>query len=227
MNANTKSSKPTRSTKPTPKKSVKTLKPTSTTMSFTFALKLVKAIHLYLSNVWISLSGFLMALVQPMWLYFLSIPFASSTSSLDVESLSTPKTTPNYASMPLAHMQSSRTNGRKSKRSVTQFTSQGSTVLVQMEHPSPNLSTGPITLSNPKPRKRGPAQATSSPESGASSAAPKLRAAPAVTSTPSSPSKSSKSQPSLLKKKSSKSLEKPKTSARGQTTLKSTPSKKP
>ena len=227
MNANMKSSKPTQSTKTTPKKSVKTLKPTSTTMSFTFALKLVKAILRFLNSVWTSLTGYLTDSVLQTSLYFQSIQSESSTSSSEEASLSTPKTTRNYASMPLAPTQSSKKSGQKLPKSVTRYINPDLTVSVPMVPASVNLSTGPTTTSSPKPRKRGAAQANSSQANGANSAVLKRRAERAAILTPSSQSKTSKSQPSLLKKKSSKSLEKPKTSARGQTTLKSTPSKKP
>ena len=227
MNQITKKFKSTKSTKRIHPMNETISRLTSITTFFMCVPKLVRVIHLYLSNVWTSLSGFLTDSAQPMWLYFLSTPFGSSTSNSDVVSPSMPKTTPNYASMPSVRTPSSKKSSQKLKKSVTRYISPDLTVSVPMVPASVNWSTGPTTSSNPRPKKRGAAQVNSFQANGASSAAPKQPAVRAAILTPSSPSKTLKNQPSSPKKKLLKSSEKPKTSARGQTTSKNTPLKKP
>jgi len=133
--------------------------------------------------------------------YFLSTPFASSTSSLEKASQSPHKTTHSSDSTPSVRTPSSKKISQNSKKLATQSTNRASKASQQTAQPSPNSSTGRSTSSNQKPRKRGVAQATSSRANGASSAKPKRNAAPARTSTTSSQSSSSKRPHSSAKKK--------------------------
>ena len=156
---------------------------TSIITFYMFAAKSVKAIPRYLNSVWISLTGLLTVLVQPMWLYFLSTPFVSSTSSSAKAFPSTRKTTRSSGSTPLAPTPSSKKNGPTSKKSATRSTSLAWIASLPTAQRSQNSSTGQITSSNPKPKKRGPAQASSSQANGASSAKPKRSAGRGRTST--------------------------------------------
>jgi len=193
-----------------PRTTTKNSKATSTATSCTFGLRLATATYHYLSNAWISVNGFLTALVQRTWSFFLSIPFASSTLSSEKASRSMPKITRSSGSTRSAPTPSSKKTTQNLRKSVTRYISPDLTVSVPMVPRSVNLSTGPTTTLKQKPRKRGAVLASSSPATGVASAARKQPAAPGQTTTQSSRAKSSKTQPSSVKKSSAKSSRKPK-----------------
>ena len=155
---------------------------TSIATSYTSAVKLVNTIEHCLNSVWTFLIGLLTALVQPMWLLFLSTPFGSSTSNLEKASQSPPKITPNLDFTPLEPTPSSKKSSQKSRKSTTQLSSHALIASLPIAQRSRKSSTGQTTTSNPKPKKRGQAQANSSQVTGASSAKPKPRAKRAQTS---------------------------------------------
>ena len=184
---------------------------TSIIMFYTSVVKSVKVIPRYLNNVWTSLIGFLTVLVQPMWLYFLSTPFTSSTSSSEKESPYPRSTTHSCDYTRSVRTANLKKNTQTLQKSVIRYISPDLTVSVPMVPPSVNWSTGPTTSSNQKPRKRGQVQVNSSPATIVSSAGRKRNAVPAAILTRSSQSKTSENQPSSTKKKSAKSLSKRKT----------------
>ena len=151
----------------------KNLKITPMCTASTFAAKSVNMTKLYLSNVLTSVTGFLTALVRPMWLFFLSAPFISSTSNTEKASPLMPKTTRNSDSTPSVRGASSKKSTQTSKRSSTQSTNPVSTISAVTKPQSKSSSIGVITSSNKKPKGRGRVRATSSPASTASSAVPK------------------------------------------------------
>ena len=166
MTTNTNSSKKAPS-------STKSLKSTSTITLSIPVPKLVTATNLYLNKKWTSATGFLTDLVRPMWLYFLSTPFVSSTSSSEKEFPFPLSTTPNSDSTPSVRTLSSKKNTRISKKSVTPLSSPASTPSARTARPSKSSSTGQTTSSNQKPRKPGQARASLLQATGASSVVPK------------------------------------------------------
>ena len=175
------------------KKNMKSLKthPTSMTISrltsiitfYTSVPKSVKVTPLSLNSVWTSVTGYLTGLVQRTWSYFLSIPFASSTSSLDAEYLYQLSITHNLDSMLSERIANLKKSIRKLRRLSMSSISLAWTTYHLMELQSQGSSSGQTTSSSQKPRKRGPALVNSFRASIANSVGRKRSAGRAVTST--------------------------------------------